>query len=86
MYHDKLLVMSWQAIHLMFIVHNFTCSCSCGIFTIKKTKHWNGMNLTENFSQKDMEMFRKKIPAELFFSPLNNLESIKDDVLAMVNS
>ena len=47
---------------------------------------WDGSKLTCDFSQEDMETFRKKMPAELLFSPLNDLKSIKDDVLAMADS
>lgn len=38
-------------------------ACSCGIFTIKYMQYWNGSEITNPFSQKDMETFRKKMPA-----------------------
>ncbi|KAG2608033.1 hypothetical protein PVAP13_4NG290738, partial [Panicum virgatum] len=48
-------------------------ACSCGIFTIKYMQFWNGSEITNPFTQKDMEKFRKKMPAELILSPLNEL-------------
>jgi len=63
----------------------YECRCSCGIFTIKYMQYWNGSEMTSPFSQKNMETFRKKMPAELILSPLNTLDSIKEHVLAMQN-
>ncbi|WVZ49376.1 hypothetical protein U9M48_000743 [Paspalum notatum var. saurae] len=54
--------------------------CSCGIFTIKYMQYWNGSEMTSPFSQKNMETFRKKMPAELILSPLNTFDSIKEHV------
>ncbi|RLN43421.1 hypothetical protein C2845_PM01G46700 [Panicum miliaceum] len=59
--------------------------CSCGIFTIKYMKHWNRSEIANPFMQKDMETFRKKMPAELIMSALNELKSTKEHVLATQN-
>jgi hypothetical protein len=48
-------------------------------------QYWNGSEITNPFSQKDMEKFRKKMPAEMILSPLNKLTSIKDHVNAIQN-
>ncbi|CAL4992858.1 unnamed protein product [Urochloa decumbens] len=58
-------------------------ACSCGIFTIKYMQYWNGRELTNMFSQTDMETIRKRMPAELIMTPLNEITSSKDHVLAM---
>ncbi|TVU48971.1 hypothetical protein EJB05_00260 [Eragrostis curvula] len=60
--------------------------CSCGLFTIKFMQYWNGTRLTCNFSQADMEEFRKKMPADLIFSALNEVSSTKKAILDMVNA
>jgi len=60
-------------------------ACSCGIFTIKYMQFWNGSEITNPFTQKDMEKFRKKMPAELILSPLNELTTSKEHVLATQN-
>ncbi|KAG8056073.1 hypothetical protein GUJ93_ZPchr0001g31483 [Zizania palustris] len=57
--------------------------CSCGIFTIKYMQYWDGEKMTSNFSQDDMETFRKKMPAELILCPLNEYDFVKDDVNAI---
>ncbi|KAG8089287.1 hypothetical protein GUJ93_ZPchr0011g28169 [Zizania palustris] len=57
--------------------------CSCGIFTIKYMQYWDGEKMTSNFSQDDMETFRKKMPAELILCPLNEYDFVKDDVSGM---
>ncbi|KAL5199011.1 hypothetical protein ABZP36_002523 [Zizania latifolia] len=59
------------------------CKCSCEIFTIKYMKYWDGQKMTSHFSQDDMETFRKKMLAELIFSPLNEINFVKDDIIAM---
>ncbi|KAF8776029.1 hypothetical protein HU200_003957 [Digitaria exilis] len=59
--------------------------CSCGIFIIKYMQYWNGSEITSPFAQKDMETFRKKMPAELIMTPLNVLTSNRERVLAMQN-
>ena len=46
---------------------------------------WNGSEITNPFTQKDMEKFRKKMPAELILSPLNELTTSKGHVLATQN-
>ena len=46
---------------------------------------WDGCKLTLDFWQEDMETFRKKIRAELLFSPLDDLKHNKNDVFAMAN-
>ncbi|RLM99148.1 hypothetical protein C2845_PM06G32430 [Panicum miliaceum] len=60
-------------------------ACSCGIFTIKYMQYWNGSEIANPFMQKDMETFRKKMPAELIMSALNELKSTKEHVLATQN-
>ncbi|XP_062179275.1 uncharacterized protein LOC133883896 isoform X2 [Phragmites australis] len=78
-------ILNWDVVVVKNIPRQLD-ACSCGIFTIKYMQFWDGSKLTCDFSQEDMETFRKKMPAELLFSPFNDLKSIKDDVLAMADS
>ncbi|TVU43908.1 hypothetical protein EJB05_03328, partial [Eragrostis curvula] len=80
--HD---VLDWDVIFIENIPRQKDI-CSCGLFTIKFMQYWNGTRLTCNFSQADMEAFRKKMPADLIFSALNEVSSTKKAILDMVNA
>ncbi|CAM0944352.1 unnamed protein product [Alopecurus aequalis] len=44
---------------------------SCGLFALKNMEKWIGYELSENFTQSDINKFRKQLPAFLVDSPLN---------------
>lgn len=48
-------------------------------------QYWNRSEITRPFLQKDMEKIKKKMPAELIMSPLNELTRSNDHVIAMQN-
>ncbi|CAO2193859.1 unnamed protein product [Urochloa humidicola] len=75
-------ILNWEVVVKENIPRQYDV-CSCGIFTIKYMQYWNGSELSNPFSQKDMETIRKGMPAEMIMSPFNELSSIQDHVVAM---
>ncbi|CAO2168477.1 unnamed protein product [Urochloa humidicola] len=55
-----------------------TDSSSCGLFMINYMEYWTGTELSDSFTQKDMERFRSKLIAILWDSELNMKRSCPD--------
>ncbi|KAM0892909.1 hypothetical protein ACQ4PT_025458 [Festuca glaucescens] len=44
---------------------------SCGLYALKNMANWIGHELSQNFTQADIDKFRKELPALIVDSPLN---------------
>ncbi|XP_037480277.1 putative ubiquitin-like-specific protease 1B [Triticum dicoccoides] len=77
-------VLSWRIVVVKEIPRQYDI-CSCGIFTIKFMKYWNGSELTSYFSQEHMETFRKKMPSEILLSSSNKISLVGKEVRDMLD-
>ncbi|XP_078149578.1 putative ubiquitin-like-specific protease 1B [Carex rostrata] len=54
--------------------------CSCGLFALKYMKLWDGSKLATEFTQDDIDLFRKQLVGKLIFSDLNEKKDIQDEI------
>ncbi|XP_078149575.1 uncharacterized protein LOC144544904 isoform X2 [Carex rostrata] len=54
--------------------------CSCGLFALKYMKLWDGSKLATEFTQDDIDLFRKQLVGELIFSDLNEKKDIQNEI------
>ncbi|KAJ4786773.1 Ubiquitin-like-specific protease ESD4 [Rhynchospora pubera] len=55
-------------------------SLSSGLFALKYMQFWNGSKLTRDFTQDDIDIFRKLLVGELILSDLNKRKDIQDEI------
>ncbi|CAN6277678.1 unnamed protein product, partial [Urochloa humidicola] len=53
---------------------------SCGLFALKFMECWNGTKMEGDFTQDDVDILRETLPAEIIFSPANELEMPRQEV------
>lgn len=59
---------------------------SCGLFTLRYIEFWNGKELkTSEFSQSDMERFRKRIVSKLIMSEFNLMKVVPQEIRKLLN-
>ncbi|KAF3325373.1 ubiquitin-like-specific protease 1B [Carex littledalei] len=54
--------------------------CSCGLFALKYMELWDGSKLATEFTQDDIDLFRKRLVGELIFSELNEMKDIQNEI------
>ncbi|XP_025806292.1 sentrin-specific protease-like [Panicum hallii] len=75
---------SWNIIQKQNVPKQ-TDGSSCGLYIIKYMELWNGSRLLKEFTQADIDNFRKEMAAQLIFAEANEALGVKEAVEALMS-